>query len=110
MLEHKTAVKIMNWQHKNGGFFGHSSGHALKLLGEAIELCVTCGASSESITSVVNSEIEKARYRGELHRPPNKEKTLEEIADVTVLLTVLTTYLSATMTEEVEKKLPVLNA
>lgn len=83
--------EIIKFHAKNGGFGGHPSGHALRLLREVVELCVACGADRARIQKAILEELDKATMRGELGTY-TEEGMAEEVADCEILLTVFKHY------------------
>ena len=53
--------EIVHWHNKNKGFVkdGNLAPHALRLLNEAVELCLACGAVPSEIRNTSNEEIHK---------------------------------------------------
>ena len=81
--------RVVSWHISNGGFNGRIAGHALRLLNEAVELCVACGADPVEIGERVHMEIAKARSRNELGTVQCVPTIREELADVDILSTVI---------------------
>lgn len=81
-----------------GGAMIRPAGHALKLLGEAVELCFACGANEAEIQQRVTKEVVKQLNRNvygrALEAAPQIAEIRDEAADVGILLTVLTQYLN----------------
>ncbi|SRR5260221_9512849 len=104
------------WHLENGGHGGRLAGHALRLLNEAVELCVAAGATSDEVYDRVKDELNKVYDRGVTdpgllgrrfkHGP---EELAEEIADVQILLNVLAHHAGHANTRPlVDAKLDVL--
>ncbi len=60
-----TQLAAVDWHLGAGGKNVRLAGHALRLLCEAVELCVAAGANPQEIEQRVHSEIAKALERGE---------------------------------------------
>jgi hypothetical protein len=75
--------------HANNGL----APHACRMLREAVELCIACGASEDAIRESVRVEIDKAKIRNEIrpgHESP--EEIYGELGDVGILLNILSNY------------------
>lgn len=85
-------LKIAQWHTEAGGYNGRIAGHALRLLNEAIELCIVAGASAGEISSRVGAEIAKAANRGEFEQQVTFEAVRAELADVIITADVVAHY------------------
>lgn len=102
---------VIRWHTENGGHNnGRLAGHALRLLNEAVELCVACGASADEIGARVASEIAKAAGRKEFgHSVIDYDEVREELVDVQFLSEVLAHHTGdVDLCIERDKKLDVL--
>ena len=93
MATESSKSEIMHWHRNQGGFPGSPAAHALRLLRECVELCVASGASQTDLLTAVDSEISKAARKGEF-RPGKADfnAVLEEMADISLLMTVYEGY------------------
>lgn len=73
---------------------------ALRMLGEAVELCQKAGASPYDIQSEVDTELTRANTRHPL--PYDKEGVLGELADLMIFL-VANTWANGLTEDEVEE-------
>lgn len=106
----KTQVEVVKWHLGNGGHNGRLAGHALRLLNEAVELCVTAGASADEIGYRVAGEIAKAAARGEFDKPVTFEGVRKELVDVQFLGDVIAAHTGGTDLEaERTEKLSILH-
>lgn len=110
MLKASTRQALREWQQKFGGSCKVPAAHALKLLGEAVELCFACGAQDGDVTETVASEVAKAWRKGEVTGKYEDRKAAEEMADVAICLEMLVRGLYVAIDTEVLKKLPVLHS
>lgn len=101
-------IDIIKWHKDNGGFRGRLAGHALRLLGETIELCIALGATADEIRKVNIHEIDKALARNEFSRPLYRLATAGEFADVSINFEVLTHYANIHLEEARAAKFPIL--
>jgi nucleoside 2-deoxyribosyltransferase len=85
-MEQRQPMDVMRWHIQNGGAFNRPAGHALRLLREVIELCITSGASEEEIFNHSEAEIIKAYDRNEWGGDPSQAP--QEWADCQLLLDV----------------------
>lgn len=61
----KTMVKLAkDWHKARGGSFVEPHAHALKLLGETIELCFALGASAAEVQRLTAAEVSKEVEKG----------------------------------------------
>jgi len=115
MLNRDNQTAFVYWHLNNKGHKGPDpfpcKGHALKVLGEVIELCVACGASSKEILQVVTSELCKEiekRNDGEL------KDIDEEIVDVLGTITILHYHVNGSslikINQKAEEKIKILNS
>lgn len=109
MYTKEAADKAFQWHFRNGGHFTVPSGHALKILEEAFELCFACGASTNDVANVLANEVYKATKKNEITGNFNPDAAKEELADVSILMAIMAYYLNTDMTTEVDKKIPVLH-
>jgi hypothetical protein len=93
MITNFNIADVYAWQDANNGSVINPKGHALKLLGEAIELCFVAGATSGEIKGVCNAEVDKATVDGELEGRYDKDYFPEEMADVAICLIILNRFL-----------------
>jgi NTP pyrophosphatase (non-canonical NTP hydrolase) len=98
----------MEWHQANVGHPGHPAAHALKLLEEAVELCVASGASANAIISITKGEVDKAQQRQQFNRGGRPNEMAEEFSDVAICLIIAAFYARVSLDEEVLRKLPVL--
>lgn len=105
-----TQADVVRWHVANGGNNGRLAGHALRLLNEAVELCVTAGASADEIGSRVSAEIAKAASRGEFEKEVTFDGVRAELVDVQFLSDVIA-YHTGSLNIETERrtKLEILN-
>lgn len=82
-------AEAVGWHLASGGFNGRIAGHSLRLLHEAVELCVASGAEAPEILSAVTAEIKKAVTRGEIGKVALVRDIREELADVAILNTII---------------------
>jgi hypothetical protein len=88
-MNRENELAILYWRTQHGGHNTRPAGHALKTLGECVELCIAAGANAAEIHDTVYAEIQKALLRKEHGEPFNYDKVCEEIADVDICLEVL---------------------
>lgn len=81
---------VIHWHQLNGGNKGRLAAHALRLLNEAVELCIACGAERTEIAERVFKEFEKATSKNEWGGNP--DDIAGECADVSLLLDVVAHY------------------
>jgi hypothetical protein len=91
--------RVIEWHLKNGGHNGRLAGHALRLLHEAVELCVNAGASEEEIHRRVAMEADKARSRSEFSETVEFAKVRDELADISFLVDVVAHHTGSTNIE-----------
>jgi NTP pyrophosphatase (non-canonical NTP hydrolase) len=96
---------VCRWHAENGGHFCRPAGLALRLLREAVELCVAAGAIPAEIAAHTESEISKARERGEIGG--NLDALPGEVADVHLLLDVFANYAGIDIKAEARKKMDI---
>lgn len=101
-------INIIKWHIDAGGFHGRLAAHALRLLGEVIELCIALGATLKEIEDVFNRETVKACERNEFHAPASKGKIRGEFADVSFLFRLLTGYSNINIEEAEKIKFPII--
>lgn len=99
-------VDIIKWHQEQGGCGFRLAGHALRLLNETIELCVTAGATHFEILKVVNSECNKAIDRHEFGG--NISELPQEFADVSFLQEVFAYYAGINIEQAREDKFKIL--
>lgn len=99
-------VDIIKWHQEQGGNGNRLAGHALCLLNETIELCVTAGATHHEIAKVVNDECNKAHKRHEFGGDPNELP--QEFADVSFLQEVFAHYANIDINQAREDKFKIL--
>lgn len=105
-----TKTEVVRWHTDNGGHNGRIAGHALRLLNEAIELCVTAGADAGEIGERVAAELAKAAERGEFQEPVTFDGVRKELVDVQFLADVIAHHTGNVDTEcERREKLAVLH-
>ena len=105
-----TQLAAVDWHLGAGGKNVRLAGHALRLLCEAVELCVAAGANPQEIEQRVHSEIAKALERGEFNRPVNFDAVREKLVDVQILGDVLAHHTGDVDTErEKADKIAVLH-
>lgn len=103
------AQRTAQWHVDAGGSKGRLAGHALRLLNEAVELCIAAGAGADEIKDRVKAELWKAFERAEIHKPVDEAKVRAELADVQVCTDVLANYTgNVDLTKEREHKLVIL--
>lgn len=106
MLSQMNMQRILAWQKKFGGSNINPAGHALKLLGEAIELCIVAGATDSAIVEVVNASLLKDgdKITGKL----DSHELRKECADVAICLALLAMNNGVALDELVSLKLNLL--
>lgn len=109
MIRDKQIAALLAWQEKFGGSNIRPAGHALKLLGEAVELAIACGADRIEIDDVITTELLKAYDRREFTCTFSHAKASEEVADVLALLTILAQNNRIDASMAVDVKLPILH-
>lgn len=82
-------ARVLKWHTDNGGHNGRLAGHALRLLHEAVELCVAAGSDRTEIEFRVGCELDKAERKAEFSIPVTLAIIREELADVSFLVDVL---------------------
>lgn len=100
--------KIRQWRSMNGGFIGQPSEHALRLLHEAVELCLASGARPEEVRHRVEWEINKAFIRGPSPLDNIWDEARQELADVAIYTIVMDEALGGGLESDMEKKVAVL--
>src|SRR6185437_15859321 len=82
--------------------------HALRLLEEVVELCVTLGATRDDLATLLSTTAEKA-YREALKadRPLEEAEVAEEMADCVIVLCVLAHRRGVGLGDEVERKMAI---
>ena len=108
-------TRVVNWAKNNGAHCKNgSAGHALKLLEEVTELCIASGAAWGEIQRTVHKEVLKGVDRGKFNINPetrhaaDREDMKEEVADVSVCLSLYTYFSDIEEDIEVSNKLPIL--
>ncbi len=98
------------WHTKNGGKNVRLAGHALRLLNEAVELCLAAGASQTEIrTVVVDKIIEEAAKPHSESSVVDSVAVREEAADVVILATIVGLHTGdPDLGPDVQKKISVL--
>lgn len=81
---------IIKWHKDNGGFKGNLAAHALRLLGETLELAIAAGASEDDILDLTATEMTKAAVRHEWGGNP--DDIPQEFADVSFLQELFSHY------------------
>jgi hypothetical protein len=84
-----TRERVVRWHERNGGHNGRLAGHALRMLHEVIEVCVSAGSDRAEIEGRVASELDKAERKGEFTAEVTLQAVREELADVGFLVDVL---------------------
>ena len=101
----------VGWHVGAGGKNVRLAGHALRLLNEAVELCVAAGARPGEIHNRVVDEIAKADGRGEFRMRVDPAVVRAELVDVQILGDILAHHTGDVCTDtEYAAKLPVLAA
>lgn len=103
-----TATEIVEWQTHFGGHGGRPAAHALMTLGEVVELCFAAGATKGEVIEAVVNEVAKAKEKGEITGQYRRQAVGEELADVSVCVTLLAANNGVDVEYETRKKLPVL--
>jgi len=101
--------EVMQWHQSNGGSMLRPAGHALRLLREAVELCIASGAAIEEIEDATKSEINRGLEKGEFVGVINHIGMTEELADVTILQMVFAKYLKINLALAIPMKLRILH-
>lgn len=96
---------IARWHSESGAHFARPASHAVRLLREAVELCVASGAYQGEIREAVNAEINKAILRGEGF---DEAAIKEEWADCEILLRAFKHLAKIDEHSEIRKKVDVL--
>ncbi len=112
-MNEELSYQVMNWHRSNGGFCdtpGVYKHHTLRLLHEAVELCIAAGAVESDIMESVHIEIGKAQEKssGTLSGEVNLQEMVEEVADVAILLEVFTQHTEISIDDAVHDKLQIL--
>lgn len=100
-------IDIIKWHKDNGGFCARAASHALRLLGECMELCISLGAQPSELRDVIEYEINKAENRGEFDRIKIRAVP-GEFADVSFLFKLLAHYTDIDVALAEEEKFPIL--
>ncbi|KKL86526.1 hypothetical protein LCGC14_1943870 [marine sediment metagenome] len=102
--------QVIGWHLSNGGFcpVQEQKYHALRLLHEAVELCLATGADKYETTAVVQDEVVKHMERHGSTTAINLASVWEEIADVAILLEIFVYYTDVAIDNVVRDKLDVL--
>jgi hypothetical protein len=96
----------LRWHVESGAHFKRPANHALRLLREAVELCVATGATSQEIREYTEAEIDKSDTRGEFGGNPTAVPG--ELADVRILLDVFAGHAGIDVQRAVRAKIDVL--
>ncbi len=110
-MEFALAREVVRWHRSHDGGVENDSDlkfHALRLLHEAVELCIATGADGNAIGEVFADELHKGTIRGEFGKI-NPSGMFEEIADVAILLEVLADQVDLSIDDAVRDKLIILN-
>ncbi len=102
--------RVVDWHTSNGGFCavqGHRF-HALRLLHEAVELCLASGANDLEIEEVCRNELAKHIAMHGRERTIVPARMFGEVADVAILLEIIAHYLGLSIDDAVYVKLDVL--
>lgn len=94
-----TQRAAVDWHVGAGGKNVRLAGHALRLLNEAVELCVAAGATADEIRDRVAAEMVKATGRGEFNQPVELDNVRAELVDVQILGDVLAHWTGGADTE-----------
>jgi len=108
VLNNGNLVLVKHWVRTFGGKNKRPAGHALKTLGECIELAFAAGASMKEVLATCAAEIEKAEKKGEITCKFNRDQFREEMADVLILLAVLALHNDINTDREVTEKIATL--
>lgn len=109
-MDQENTAKIAHWRVKHGGHNTRPAGHALKTLGECVELCIAAGANITEISQTVHAEIDKATNRGEFKHEFDFVKVCEEVADVDICLEMLCQHNIISRDKAISNKIPILDA
>lgn len=108
-------TKVVNWANKNGAHYENGpAGHALKLLEEVTELCIASGAAWGEIQRTVHKEVLKGVDRGKFNINPetrhaaDRNEMCNELADVSICLSIYTYLTNIEEDMEVSSKLIIL--
>lgn len=111
MVDHTLSRQIIDWHLNSRGFCDTPEVykyHTLRLLHEAVELCLASGANDAQILEACNGEINKHKERYG-HTTINLENIVEEVADVAILLEVFVNYTQISIDDAVHDKLAILH-
>ena len=108
-------TRVIAWAKNNGVHISNGpAGHALKLLEEVTELCIASGAAWGEIQRTVHNEVlkgvnrQKFNIHPETRHAPDREEMKEEVADVSICLSMYAYFSDIEEDAEVSNKLPVL--
>lgn len=110
MISTQNIEGIHEWIAKFGGHGTYPAAHALKILGEAIELAIAAGANQRDINLVVKAEISKAISKFEIKQTFRINPVVEECADVAITLAAFCHHFQIPLNAAVRCKLPILNS
>ena len=100
-------ANLIRWHKDNGGCSGISlAPHALKVLREAVELCVATGASKAGIHEAMLSEVHKADEKNEWGY--NAGAIKDEVADINISLQIFCHYANIIADDQAEVKYKIL--
>ncbi len=111
-MDEQLSRAVTTWHLDNGGYCDTPAVykyHTLRLLHEAVELCLASGAMSIDIGDVIADEINKHREKNRSFGRIDLQNMSEEIADVAILLEVFAGYTEITVDDVVHDKLGVLH-
>lgn len=104
-------TQVTDWFEKNKGFRGDTMWpHAVRLLHEAVELCIAAGASSLTIQEAVLNELAKAERSSDLTQNGVPELMAVEAADVAINLEVLCHLYKINLDDVKKSKMAVNNS
>ena len=108
-------AKVVNWAKNNGAHYENGpAGHALKLLEEVTELCIASGAAWGEIQRTVHKEVlkgverQKFNIHPETRHAPDRIEMCNELADVSICLSLYTYFTGIEEDLEVSSKLIIL--
>lgn len=86
LMADRQPYDIARWFSESGGSFIRPGSHAVRLLREVAELCISAGATEDEVIDAMGAEIGKAHARAEWGGNPDEVPT--EWADAAILLKV----------------------
>ncbi|KKM07496.1 hypothetical protein LCGC14_1733370 [marine sediment metagenome] len=111
-MNKQLADEVARWHLNNGGYCDTPEVykyHTLRLLHEAVELCLASGANDLMVSDVLDEEINKHKARYGDHTVISMDDISGEIADVAILLELFAGCVEVDIDLAVQDKLDILH-